>query len=122
MRSPHGCIASAPMPKATWRSCSMPPPTRKPLPERRFMPDTPVRPQRPATLGELEDHGAFQRRHIGPDAADQQAMCELLGFASRDALIDAVVPKSIRRKRPMDVGEPRSEAEALTHLRAVAER
>ncbi len=52
------------------------------------MPDTPVRRAR-ATLPELEDHGAFQRRHIGPDAAEQQAMLELLGYASRAELIAA---------------------------------
>ncbi len=86
------------------------------------MPDTPARPQISASLGDLEDHGAFQRRHIGPDAADQAAMLATLGFDSRQALIDAVVPKAIRRKRAMDVGEPRSEAEALTHLRAIAEK
>jgi glycine dehydrogenase len=86
------------------------------------MPDTPVRPQREASLGDLEDHGAFQRRHIGPDAGDQEAMLALLGFGSRAALIDAVVPAAIRRQRPMDVGERRSEAEALTRLRGIAER
>ncbi|HUP29143.1 MAG TPA: aminomethyl-transferring glycine dehydrogenase [Usitatibacter sp.] len=86
------------------------------------MPDTPVHPQTLPSLGELEDHGAFQRRHIGPDAADQAAMLASLGFASREALIDAVVPRAIRRTRAMDLGEPRSEAEALTHLRAIAEK
>ena len=86
------------------------------------MPDTPVRPHLSASLGDLEDHGAFQRRHIGPDAADQVAMLSALGFDSREALIDAVVPKSIRRKHAMEVGEPRSEAEALTHLRVIAEK
>jgi hypothetical protein len=33
-------------------------------------------------LAELEDHGAFQRRHIGPDAR-RGAMLRALGFASR---------------------------------------
>ena len=82
------------------------------------MPDTPIRNQ--ASLAELEDHGAFQRRHIGPDDADQAAMLGTLGFASRDALIDAVVPRAIRRKRPMDVGAPRTEGEALSNLRLLA--
>jgi len=86
------------------------------------MPDTPVRSQPAPGLAELEDHGAFQRRHIGPDDADQQAMLALLGFASRRALIEAVVPPAIRRQRPMEVGEPRTEAAALTRLRAIAEK
>ncbi|HUP98509.1 MAG TPA: aminomethyl-transferring glycine dehydrogenase [Usitatibacter sp.] len=86
------------------------------------MPDTPLRSPQQTTLAELEDHGAFQRRHIGPDADDQAAMLATLGFASRAALVEAVIPKAIRRKSPMDVGAPRSEGEALTALRALAER
>ena len=36
------------------------------------MPDTPL-PTATATLAQLEDHGAFERRHIGPDEAEQRA-------------------------------------------------
>jgi glycine dehydrogenase len=85
------------------------------------MPDTPL-PTAATSLAELEDHGAFERRHIGSDADDQVAMLATLGFASREALIDAVVPRAIRRRRPMGLGAPRTEAEALTALRAIAER
>ena len=39
------------------------------------MPDTnATAPGARATLDELEDHAAFERRHIGPDASDQAAM------------------------------------------------
>ena len=86
------------------------------------MPDTPLRTNQHASLAQLEDHGAFQRRHIGPDADDQAAMLATLGFASRSALVDAVIPASIRRKRSMDVGAPRTEGEALSALRRIAER
>jgi glycine dehydrogenase len=86
------------------------------------MPDTPLRPMHETRLADLEDHGAFQRRHIGPDADDQAAMLAALGFGTRRELIEAVVPKSIRRKAPMDVGRPRTEGEALSALRALAER
>ena len=86
------------------------------------MPDTPMSSQRNPSLAELEDHGAFERRHNGPDADDQAAMLAALGFASRGALIDAVIPASIRRKSPMGLGEPRTEGEALTALRRVAEK
>ncbi|MEO5692791.1 MAG: aminomethyl-transferring glycine dehydrogenase [Usitatibacter sp.] len=86
------------------------------------MPDTPIRAPQLASIAELEDHGAFQRRHIGPDGDDESAMLALLKFESRAALIDAVVPASIRRKTAMDLGKPRTEAEALTRLRAIAER
>ena len=75
------------------------------------------------TLAALEVHDAFAERHIGPDAADQGAMLDLLGFASRDALIDAVIPPSIRRREPLPLGpfaQPKSEAEALAALRELA--
>jgi glycine dehydrogenase len=84
------------------------------------MPDTPVSSR--ATLDELEDHGAFQRRHIGPDAADEAAMLGVLGYASRAALIDAVVPAAIRRRDAMGIGAPRTEGEALARLRSIAEK
>src|SRR6266849_109782 len=80
------------------------------------MPDTPIRNRARETLAQLEDHGAFQRRHIGPDAADQAAMLRTLGFDSRAALIDAVIPRAIRRKSPLELGEPRSS------LRRIAEK
>src|SRR5688572_4852166 len=86
------------------------------------MPDVPVKPVQDLRLAELEDHGAFQRRHIGPDEADQAEMLELLGFASRAALIEAVVPPAIRRKDKLDTGAARTEGEALGALRALAER
>ncbi|HST02768.1 MAG TPA: aminomethyl-transferring glycine dehydrogenase [Usitatibacter sp.] len=75
-----------------------------------------------ATLAQLEDHGAFERRHIGPDEAEQRAMLEALGFASRAEMIDAVVPAAIRRRAPMGIGEPRTEGEALGELRRIAEK
>jgi glycine dehydrogenase len=86
------------------------------------MPDTPVTRATRASLAELEDHGAFARRHIGPDVAEQAAMLGALGFASRAALIDAVVPEAIRRRAPMGIGAPRTEGEALAALRAIAEK
>jgi len=86
------------------------------------MPDTPLTPAGRATLEQLEDHGAFQRRHIGPDAADEAAMLAALGFASRATLIDAVIPPAIRRKTPLATGAPRTEGEALTRLRRIAEK
>ncbi|MBC8023407.1 MAG: aminomethyl-transferring glycine dehydrogenase, partial [Burkholderiales bacterium] len=86
------------------------------------MPDTPISSAARASLDELEDHDAFARRHIGPDLAEQEAMLGTLGFASRAALIDAVVPEAIRRRKPMGIGAPRSEGEALNALRAIAEK
>ncbi|RQH06083.1 aminomethyl-transferring glycine dehydrogenase [Paraburkholderia dinghuensis] len=79
----------------------------------------------PLSLAALEAHDAFAGRHIGPDSADQQAMLDTLGFASRAALIDAVIPEKIRRKETLPLGPfalPRTEAEALAGLRAIADK
>ncbi|HSN21355.1 MAG TPA: glycine dehydrogenase, partial [Usitatibacter sp.] len=83
------------------------------------MPDTPIRTSR-TSLAELEDHAAFRRRHIGPGEEEQAAMLAFLGFPSREALVDAVIPRGIRRRTPMGLGEPRREGEALARLRRIA--
>lgn len=79
----------------------------------------------PLSLAALETHDAFAERHIGPDAASQQAMLDTLGFATRAALIDAVIPASIRRAETLPLGpfaQPLSEAEALAALRELADK
>jgi glycine dehydrogenase len=76
------------------------------------------------SLAALECHDAFAERHIGPDEKDQRAMLDALGFASRAAFIDAVIPESIRRKETLPLGaftQPKSEAEALASLRRLAD-
>jgi glycine dehydrogenase len=75
-----------------------------------------------ATLTQLEDGAAFGRRHVGPSEEDQAAMLASLGFASRDALMDAIVPANIRRPSPMALPAGKPEAEALAELRALAAR
>ena len=47
-------------------------------------------------------------------------MLRELGFASRDALIDAIVPPAIRLSEPLALPPPCSEAEALADLRRLA--
>jgi len=74
-------------------------------------------------LSALEQHDAFTGRHIGPDTDEQKVMLKELGFASRAALMDAIVPANIRRKDKLPLGpftEPRSEHEALAQLRVLA--
>src|SRR5215469_14386737 len=76
-------------------------------------------------LNELEQHDAFSGRHIGPDAAEQERMLKELGFATRAALMDAVLPANIRRKDALPLGiftQPKSEYEALNQLRTLAEK
>ena len=77
------------------------------------------------SLDSLEQHGGFIGRHIGPDDAEQRAMLTDVGFATRAALMQAVIPASIRRKDAMPLGtftRPRSEREALAELRSLADK
>ncbi|AOJ79378.1 glycine dehydrogenase (aminomethyl-transferring) [Burkholderia savannae] len=79
----------------------------------------------PLSLAALETHDAFAERHIGPDDASQRAMLDTLGFATRAALIDAVIPAPIRRRDALPLGpfaQPLSEAEALAALRELADK
>ena len=71
-------------------------------------------------LRELEQHGDFVARHIGTDDAGQAAMLETLGFATRSALIDAIVPASIRSRQPLALPAAKGEEEALEELRGLA--
>ena len=74
----------------------------------------------PTPLATLEDRSQFQARHIGPDAVDETLMCAAIGVASRQALMDAVVPAGIRRAAAMQLPAPVGEAEGLAELRAIA--
>ncbi|MGO4377455.1 aminomethyl-transferring glycine dehydrogenase [Pseudoduganella sp. RAF19] len=75
------------------------------------------------SLSQLEARDAFIARHIGPDAAEQQQMLDVLGYATRAALIDAIVPPGIRNKSALPLGqffEPMPEQEALAKLKGIA--
>ena len=50
----------------------------------------------PASLRALEDRAAFSSRHLGTTDRDQALMLATLGFATRGALIDAIIPPAIR--------------------------
>ena len=75
------------------------------------------------SLTQLEARDAFIARHIGPSATEQQAMLATLGYPSRAALIDALVPANIRNKGALPLGaysQPMPEQEALSRLKAIA--
>jgi glycine dehydrogenase len=80
---------------------------------------------KPATrrsLEELEQHRRFVDRHVGTSEYDQGEMLKALGYPSRAALIDAVVPASIRSREPLPLSAARGEEEALHLLQAMARR
>ncbi len=63
---------------------------------------------------------SFASRHIGPSGADAAAMLNVIGLSSVDALIDEALPESIRLTRPLNLGEPLTEADVLAHMRSLA--
>jgi glycine dehydrogenase len=71
-------------------------------------------------LSELENPSEFIARHIGIDEAAEQHMLSVVGAASRRALIEAIVPKSIARSTAMVLPEPITEAAALAEMKAIA--
>ena len=73
-------------------------------------------------LRELENPSEFVARHIGADDAAERHMLSVIGAASRRALIEAIVPRSIVRPVPMALPAPLTEAQALAELRTIAGR
>ena len=71
-------------------------------------------------LTALENSGEFIGRHIGPDAAETAAMLALLGHASLESLVAAIVPPAIRLAAPLALGAPMSEARALERIGELA--
>jgi glycine dehydrogenase len=75
------------------------------------------------SLTQLEARGAFIPRHIGPTESEQASMLSTLGYASRAALIDAIVPPNIRNKSRLELGQfydPMTESAALAKLKGLA--
>ncbi|TAJ10241.1 MAG: glycine dehydrogenase (aminomethyl-transferring) [Nitrospirae bacterium] len=70
----------------------------------------------------LKPTDQFLHRHLGPSEVDIQHMLATLGLTSLDALIDATVPEDIRLRKPLALGAPLSEHEALAALRALHDR
>jgi len=73
------------------------------------------------SLGKGDRHLVdFAKRHIGPKPNDIQAMLDVLGFSSLDALIDQTVPSAIRLQESLQLPEAQSEYAALVKLKQVA--
>ena len=66
------------------------------------------------------DIGSFQSRHIGPRAADCDAMLRVIGSPSLDALMDEAIPPSIRLPEPPSWPPAETERQFLTRLRMIA--
>src|SRR6266705_5724649 len=123
-----GSTSSSPRTRATRASCSMP----RPTPSSRATPEggamkmnelkSATKPATRRPLDELEQHRGFVDRHIGTSASEQGEMLKTLGYPSRAALIDAIVPPSIRCREPLPLSAAKGEEEALDLLKAMARR
>ena len=74
------------------------------------------------SLSQLQDPNAFLRRHLGPDANEQQAMLQSLGLSSRVELIEQTVPPGIRLNRALNLPPALDEEAALAKLKGYAEQ
>ena len=73
------------------------------------------------SLPDLLASDQFVGRHIGPSDDEISVMLSLIGQPSLDALIDSVVPPSIRSTTPLSVPAAVDEATMLSRLRTIAE-
>ncbi len=73
-------------------------------------------------FSELFYENAFVDRHLGDDKAAVQAMLKTIGYDSLDSFIDAVVPKTVRLGKDLDLPLAMSEHGALAKLRAMADK
>ena len=71
-------------------------------------------------LGDLENPSEFIARHIGISDADEAHMLSVIGEATRRALIESIVPRSIARSQAMQLPAPVTEAAALDQLKGIA--
>ena len=67
------------------------------------------------------DDAVFLDRHVGPDARDLATMLEAIGCASLDEVMYGAMPDDIRTA-PEPAAPPWSETEALSMIRACADR
>ena len=64
----------------------------------------------------------FALRHIGPREEDQKKMFKTIGVDSLDQLIFETLPDDIKLKKPLNLDEPMSEQEYLTHIHELSKQ
>ena len=69
----------------------------------------------------IKKNNLFSKRHIGVNSQDRDFMLQSIGYDSMDSFIDAVVPENILEKEKIDLGEEKTEEEALDELKLIAQ-
>lgn len=64
----------------------------------------------------------FRDRHLGPGAAEIDAMLDFVGATTLDELMEQTVPANIRDHKDLDVSPAISEYHYLQHLKGIASR
>ena len=64
----------------------------------------------------------FLPRHLGPSTDEQLAMAKTLGYSSVDAMIDDVVPASIRQPQALQLNDPLTEVQAMAQMKRIADK
>ena len=72
-------------------------------------------------MTKLKKNNLFSNRHIGASSHDRDFMLQSIGYKSMDGFIDAVVPENILEKGKIDLGEEKTEEEALANLKLIAQ-
>ena len=73
-------------------------------------------------MNRLDASDWFARRHIGPSPDDRDRMLQTVGASSLDALMDEVIPASIRLAKPLHLPPAESEHQYLRRLTTVARK
>ncbi len=76
--------------------------------------------QNTPSLRDLEHHGAFVERHIGPNDAEIAQMLAVVGHPTLESMTDAIVPGKIKSPAPLALPEAITEEEALAKIRQIA--
>ena len=65
---------------------------------------------------------SFVNRHIGVQEKDVKSMLDKINASSIEELIDQTIPKAIRLKKELNVGNPVSEFDYLKNLQSIAKK
>ena len=69
-----------------------------------------------------DSYDQFVDRHIGPDQGEIIQMLQTIGLSSIEELINFSVPKSIRSKKKLNIGDGVSETRLIEKLKTIAEK
>jgi len=75
-----------------------------------------------SSLEQLEQHHDFIDRHIGPSDDQIGSMLTTLSMSSLEELVEKAVPSDILTDRPLNLGEPQTEAAVLRRIRDLANK